>query len=163
MKKQIGNKTTEYLCIFALVVWMSLIFYLSSQSASDSTHTSGFFVRFFSQLFGIGADKLFINIVRKSAHLFEFFILGVLSFLYISHKKIIPYVRILLSIGFCVLYSISDELHQLFVEGRACRITDVGIDAFGSTIGVLCIFFLIVLVSKFKKEKKQWNFYLLVM
>jgi VanZ family protein len=36
-----------------------------------------------------------------------------------------------------VLYAASDEIHQYFVPGRACRLYDVGFDAAGALIGIL--------------------------
>lgn len=155
MKKTIGNRTTRWFCVFAIFLWMLLIFYLSSQTASHSTQTSGLFVDFFADIFGISPDNFFINIVRKSAHLFEYFVLGALVFLYESHRRYLPYVRFLKSIGFCTLYAASDELHQYFVEGRACRLTDIGIDAFGSLLGILLVFLIIALIRVFKKGRKQ--------
>jgi VanZ family protein len=40
------------------------------------------------------------------------------------------------SLVFCVLYAISDEVHQLFVPGRGAQVTDVMIDSFGAFVGI---------------------------
>ncbi|WP_243096886.1 VanZ family protein [Thermohalobacter berrensis] len=40
------------------------------------------------------------------------------------------------SFVFCILYAISDEVHQLFVPGRDAQITDVMIDSAGAFIGI---------------------------
>ena len=49
---------------------------------------------------------------------------------------------------FCgVLYAGSDEVHQLFVDGRACRAGDVLIDAAGVFLGVL--------IAHFARKNKQ--------
>ena len=36
----------------------------------------------------------------------------------------------------CVLYSISDEVHQYFVPGRSAGVIDILIDTVGSSLGV---------------------------
>ena len=38
----------------------------------------------------------------------------------------------LITIAICFLYAVSDEIHQYFVPGRACRLFDVLIDTSGS-------------------------------
>lgn len=53
-------------------------------------------------------------------------------------KNNIPALRLMVwAILFCLLYGISDEVHQLFVPGRTCDITDVCVDVSGATIGTL--------------------------
>lgn len=42
----------------------------------------------------------------------------------------------LLSWVFCILYAASDEIHQIFVPGRACMLTDVCIDSAGALLGI---------------------------
>jgi VanZ family protein len=37
---------------------------------------------------------------------------------------------------FCVLYAVSDEVHQLFVPGRGAQVTDVLIDNAGAFVGI---------------------------
>jgi hypothetical protein len=39
--------------------------------------------------------------------------------------------------GLCILYAITDEIHQSFVPGRSSRVLDVGIDALGALLGLL--------------------------
>ena len=36
----------------------------------------------------------------------------------------------------CILYSISDEVHQYFVPGRSGEVLDVAIDTIGSCLGI---------------------------
>lgn len=40
------------------------------------------------------------------------------------------------SLIFCLLYAASDEIHQLFVQGRGAKATDVLIDSIGALIGI---------------------------
>ena len=87
-------------------------------------------------------DKLFI-FVRKLAHITEYFILGILvinvfkDYFNISNKLLIS------SILFCLLYSASDEFHQLFVPGRAGKLVDLLIDSIGYIGGCLIYYFVL--------------------
>ncbi|MBO5743146.1 MAG: VanZ family protein [Clostridia bacterium] len=51
-----------------------------------------------------------------------------------------------ITILICFVYAVSDEIHQFFVPGRACRILDVLIDTLGSSFFILVCF----LYSKIK-------------
>ena len=47
--------------------------------------------------------------------------------------------KFLISILICIIYATSDEIHQMFVPGRACMFTDILIDAAGALTGVLIL------------------------
>ncbi len=85
-------------------------------------------------------------LVRKTAHFTLYFILGIIVYLLFTSygvKKIVFY-----SIMFCFIYACSDEIHQLFLDGRTAKILDVCIDTCGSSLAVICLFHL----QKFKKS-----------
>ena len=69
------------------------------------------------------------TILRKLAHLAEYAILGALLLRASRH----PVVAVVLA----GLYAVTDEVHQLFVEGRHGAPLDVGIDSVGALAGVL--------------------------
>ena len=69
------------------------------------------------------------TILRKLAHLAEYAILGAL--LVRATRR--PGLAVLLA----ALYAATDEMHQLFVEGRHGSPIDVGIDTVGAVAGVL--------------------------
>jgi len=48
-----------------------------------------------------------------------------------------------------------DETIQYFVPGRACRITDVGIDTLGCTLGIVIITLIQTIKNQKMKEKTQ--------
>lgn len=77
----------------------------------------------------------YVFVVRKGAHfciylLLGFFVLCVLKEFLGVNMKII-----LLAIFLTFLYACSDEIHQLFVEGRSGQVTDVLLDTVGATVG----------------------------
>ena len=52
----------------------------------------------------------------------------------------VPATRMLLwTWGACVVWAISDELHQSFVPGRDCEAMDVVADATGAAVGLLSL------------------------
>jgi len=78
-------------------------------------------------------------IFRKIAHILEFAILTFLLFRALNQKKTNPVKAVIFSFVFSLLYALSDEYHQTFVEGREGALKDVGVDSIGILIAVgLC-------------------------
>ena len=102
------------------------------------------------------------HFVRKAAHFSEFALLGVLSaaiLLFLSAcvppLKIKIWMTLLFPPLFCLLYAVSDEVHQIF-SGRGPRVTDVLIDFGGAVTGVFfahVIAFVIRTLHRRRKEK----------
>jgi VanZ family protein len=70
--------------------------------------------------------------IRKIAHVFLYACLALFVFFFFytfpfSHR----WLYFLLPFGFCFLYACSDEIHQLFVDGRNGTFLDVLIDGIG--------------------------------
>jgi VanZ family protein len=86
--------------------------------------------------------NIFVKPVRKMAHFTIYLILGILVYIFIDDLNLKNI--ILISLMVCLIYSISDEIHQLFIEGRTGKMADVLIDTCGSFIGI-------VIVNKIKK------------
>lgn len=85
------------------------------------------------------------NFLRKLAHFSEYAALGfcffgAIHFTFNVKKIYIPLIP-------CVLYAVSDEIHQYFIPERACRLFDVFIDTCGSAVGIL-VFLLILHICK---------------
>lgn len=139
--------------IFLLLGWMLMIFTFSAQTGNASGNTSGTIVNIITNLFYKNFDSLPFSeqleiiefwqiLVRKTAHFSEYAILGILSTNALRTYKFSLKFRWALSSCICVLYAISDEIHQYFVPGRACRFLDVCIDTAGAVSGIA--FFLII-------------------
>ena len=81
--------------------------------------------------------------VRKWAHVYIYCALGVsmMVTVYLWTHRITLWQQGLLTAALCMLYAISDEVHQYFVPSRAMLLSDVGIDAFGflPCIAVTCL------------------------
>ncbi|MFX3628632.1 MAG: VanZ family protein [Ectobacillus sp.] len=125
-----------------VLLWMVLIFYLSSQPATMSNKLStGITEMIVEKVEQIAPDmefdiRAFNHIVRKNAHFFIYLVLGVLVANALKRSGVQGYRRIGLALLICVLYAISDETHQLFVPGRGAQVKDVFIDSSGASVGI---------------------------
>ena len=127
---------------------MILIFTLSNQPADDSTQLSdGFISKTIGNIYkithkNIKEEKLteiktkYTHITRKTAHFTIYLILGLLIGLLLKQYNITTKQIIIYGILICMLYAITDEIHQIFVQGRSGEIRDVLIDTCGSTVGI---------------------------
>ena len=129
--------------LILIILWMGVIFSFSSDDADKSTIKSdGVIIKITETALNKKlSDKekkeyttKYIVPVRKSAHFTLYFILGVLVFLFVKDFTVINYKVVLISIIVVLLYSISDEVHQLFVPGRSGEVLDVMIDTMGGFI-----------------------------
>ena len=138
----------RYLFWAATLAIMILIFVHSSQTAEISSATSGSltekFLSFISSDFrDLDSEQQqqivdsYQRLVRKSAHFLIFLSLGVCCLAALSTYNIKGKTAFSLSLSLCFLYASSDELHQLFVEGRSGQISDVILDTAGSLTGII--------------------------
>lgn len=93
-------------------------------------------------------------IVRKSAHFAIYFVLGMLMYKAIQKCGRFKN-KIAFSALFCMLYSVTDEIHQIFVPGRACRLFDIFVDCIGSILGIALVVFLTTIFEKWNKNKSS--------
>ena len=89
-------------------------------------------------------------VVRKSAHVILYLVLGVLVYYALLAHKLSTRGRMLLGLVILLSYAISDETHQLFVSGRSSELRDVAIDTIAAGVGVLWF----VAVEKWRKLRK---------
>ena len=149
------EKIKIYLPWAITVICMGVIFWLSSRTAEESTAQSDIFVEWITEHFGKVSARLATIIVRKGAHCLEFTGLCVLFnwSLYNTKQKLMPICAALLT----SLYAITDEIHQIFVEGRACMFIDWVIDTVGAllgAVGFLMLFAIInAIIRKYKSHK----------
>lgn len=162
------KKYTVKFALWALVlIWMAVIFSFSSESAEESTETSdGIVDVVIDRVLETVEEDLskeeheslrmkISHIVRKCAHFAAFMLLGILARAALAQHT--P--KILLggaaTLGGCALYAVSDEIHQHFVPGRACRFTDVLIDSSGSLCGILLVTAAILIIRRIKMKNNS--------
>lgn len=135
------KKTISFI---VLILWMIVIFSFSSADANKSTGTSDKVITTMIEI----KDKITNNettnnekeiivknssfYIRKLAHITEYLILGFLMFNLLKQYSV---TNIYYAIGLSILYSCTDEFHQLFINGRSGSIRDVLIDTIGILIG----------------------------
>jgi len=119
--------------IILVIIWMFIIFMMSSYDGNESSNQSGMIVNFIANLLNIDNINVLSLIIRKMAHFTESLILGLLVVNMINNYN---NKSILISIIICIIYATSDEIHQLFVPGRSCQLLDILIDTIGSVIGI---------------------------
>ncbi len=161
MLKESMKKSAQYISLIPALAWMGLIFYMSAQPAEVSGDLSGsishMVVQFVNSIFFCDWSEAKILLlaeqwdypIRKLAHMTEF---GILALLYLralcmrmlySQKRNVSENNselnnlYLVAFGATVLYAATDELHQIFVPGRAGLITDILIDSLGALLALL--------------------------
>lgn len=133
-------------CLFFLLslAWAVFIFCRSAQPASSSGEESGRLLTFFQQFFPWMNDF----IIRKAAHLTEFFVFGALvSCTVRAAGKNIPW----FAVGAGLLVAVSDELIQLTQEGRSCEVRDILIDFAGALFAAVIFRLIFGLYDRKKK------------
>jgi VanZ family protein len=71
--------------------------------------------------------------VKKGGHALGYLLLGRAYLTGFRPRKAAAW----FALGMCILYAITDEIHQSFVPGRSPRVLDVGIDTIGALVGLL--------------------------
>ena len=80
---------------------------------------------------------------RRFAHIIEFGVVGLfaaLSALLLLGDRFSLHQLAAGCLGFCMLNSLLDQLHKLFVPGREFDVIDLGLDAIGYTLAISLIF-----------------------
>lgn len=97
------------------------------------------------------------SIIRKMAHFSIYTLLGFLLMSFVSTYHLKEDKRIGISLLIGILYAITDEIHQKFVSGRSCQITDVIIDSMGVLLGILLLLMLCEIHKKIKIKISRQN------
>ncbi|QSX05289.1 VanZ family protein [Sedimentibacter sp. zth1] len=135
-----------------VLIWMVVIFNLSSQPAHQSNKLSTGVTQVIIKTVKKVAPntnfdiKKFNHYVRKNAHFFAYLVLGVLVMNALRRSDVFRYKFFALLI--CIFYAISDELQQIFVPGRGPQVKDVFIDSAGAVVGILAY----LVIMKIKKK-----------
>ncbi|MGN1444534.1 MAG: VanZ family protein [Acutalibacteraceae bacterium] len=158
-------KVLRLVIVLLLAADMITIFLFSAQKAEQSDNTSTGFIQVLAEIFYPGFESLTAEkqqsviqglqfVVRKAAHMTEFASLGVLlcAFAFTFGEK---FKCFLFSYLFGVFYAATDEIHQLFVEGRSCQFSDVLIDSCGVLIGMTVFYFVVKIILAIKRKHSK--------
>ena len=153
-----------------VILWMGLIFYMSSNTGDDSGGTSEDIVKYIvakydkitnasqetvkyheSREFMDKANYYF----RKTCHFVEYMILSILLLCFvISLDKFIIIKCSLYSLLISIFYACTDEFHQMFVPGRGGNIKDVIIDSCGALFGIIFVHLIYTCKNKNKEIRR---------
>ena len=128
-----------------LIGWMLLIFLFSNDTGEVSTRKSDGLIigtiEFLLERDLTDAEKIkyvdwFVTPVRKGAHLLVYFVLGYLMISTLKEFRLVDKRTYIFAVILCMLYAVSDEVHQYFIPGRNAGVIDIVIDTVGSSLGV---------------------------
>lgn len=159
-----GKKRRNLFLIFAFLsaAVMIIIFFFSSQTAEQSDKVSTKVRE--SQITVI--ENVMENVeteqrndfihwltnwTRKLAHIFLYTILGFFFFggvICLKKPKRI-WKKAIISVALTFLYAVSDEIHQIFVDGRSCEFPDMLFDLGGIAAGTLLMLLVYGIFSLF--------------
>jgi VanZ family protein len=136
---------------FPVFLWMCFIYLMSTAlfSAQNTSLILGPILRFLFHSISHREIEMVHSVIRKLAHLTEYFISGLLLFraFRAGSTKRHAWRWALSSLVILVALAASDEYHQTYVTTRTPSVVDVGIDTMG---GVLALSFSAVQANRRK-------------
>jgi hypothetical protein len=122
--RRVINKTLRFLSLWLpSVLWAALIFKFSSGSVPSASQV-------YWQDF----------IAKKIGHFILFAILSVFVYRGLIGEGVNRKKAAILAVAVAFLYGASDEMHQMFTQGREARIRDVLIDGLGAAATIFLIY-----------------------
>lgn len=148
--------------LWAVVIVLSVqIFSFSSANSTQSNDTStkltNVVVKVAKKTVAQKSDEKTLfsichKIVRKLAHFTEYMTLAFFVAALCRSYNLKLKLSLLISAGYSLIFAASDEIHQLFVDGRSGQVTDVMIDFSGALQGtlifILCHFIYVKYIKK---------------
>lgn len=131
------------------VLCMAAIFYFSSQPAVQSSGQSSAVTLLLQRL--LHTEAITNHMVRKTAHFIEFAGLGFLT----TYSAYVSFNKMYLGVVIASLYAATDEIHQIFVDGRSCQLTDWMLDTVGIITGALIFSAIFCIIQRINKHKNQ--------
>ncbi len=136
-----------------IFLWIGFIYFNSLQIGAISSEASGNITQWLASLLhqiGIQVDVINLSVlVRKGAHVGEFFILGLLLMLYQFQSLGAVGRRFINVMVLGLMVAVVDEVIQTFIPGRSGLLVDVLIDMIG--IVLACVVGLVIVMRRGKQ------------
>lgn len=163
------KKRLRIIAILTTLIWMIVIFRFSMDTGSTSHELSNICVKIFNKaVYSFTGKDLVISITpehyamielffRKLAHMSIYFILSINVMIVLFTFNMRMSLRMFTSTLFCFIYALTDEFHQMFVDGRGASFFDCLIDTSGALLGIIaslilyCVLYTIMI--KYQKHK----------
>lgn len=121
-------------------LWVGFLFLMSTDmfSAWATFPLIARILHFLAPSISARQIELLHAVIRKLAHVTEYFIFGILLYRAVRSGSIEPrsWRWAFSSLVLVVLFAVCDEFHQSFVATRTPSIVDVGIDTFGGVLAL---------------------------
>ena len=163
------KKRLRIIAILTTLIWMCVIFRFSMDTGMESHSLSDMCVKIFNEAVYVFTGKdLRISITpdhyalielffRKLAHMTIYFVLSINVMIVLFTFNMSMILRMFISLLFCFTYALSDEFHQMFVDGRGASFFDCLIDTGGALLGIIAalIIYCICYTIMTKYQKKH--------
>lgn len=163
------NKKLAFISWVFVIGWMIVIFILSAQPAAVSNNNSNAaakaILKATEPVHRINVDKdtsearslirRFNKRLREYAHSGVFLVLALLVINALKRSRIKGLRAYGASSAICVLYALSDEVHQLFVPGRAFQLFDLSMDFIGAVLGMLIFHVALVIIKSLARANTR--------
>ena len=150
--------TIRVILITIIILICNIIFGFSNQDGTQSKGVSGKVARIlieiqprYKEIDEIKKEELiekYQKFVSKGAHFSIYAVLGMSITGLMCTYKLTNKKRIYISLIFGILYACSDEIHQIFIEGRSAQVTDVLIDTLGIIFGIIIVIGTQIIIKK---------------
>ena len=135
------------------ILWLAVIFFLSSQTGEQTAALSLAIARWLARLFpGVSLTSLHLAL-RKAAHIGVYFVEGALLFPALYGQKGRAGRALALTIALCALIAVVDEAHKLAIPGRHCSWPEAALNFLGALPGVALA--LAIVKRKEKRERRH--------
>ena len=134
------------------ILWLAVIFFLSSQTGEQTAALSLAIARWLARLFpGVSLTSLHLAL-RKAAHIGVYFVEGALLFPALYGQKGRARRALALTVALCALIAVVDEAHKLAIPGRHCSWPEAALNFLGALPGVALA--LAIVKRKEKRERR---------
>ena len=134
------------------ILWLAVIFFLSSQTGEQTAALSLAIARWLARLFpGVSLTSLHLAL-RKAAHIGVYFVEGALLFPALYGQKGRAGRALALTVALCAMIAVVDEAHKLAIPGRHCSWPEAALNFLGALPGVALA--LAIVKRKEKRERR---------
>lgn len=131
------------------ILWLTVIFFLSSQTGEDTTSLSLTITRWLARFFPGVAEETLHLWLRKLAYIGVYFVEGALLLPALRMRTQRPIQSFVLTLALSVLIAAVDEAHKMLIPGRHCSWTEAALNVFGAALGAG----LVLAIGKLKRQE----------
>ena len=136
------------------ILWLAVIFFLSSQTGEQTAAISLAIARWLARLFpGVSLTSLHLAL-RKAAHIGVYFVEGALLFPALRRTLRGAGKGFAATLVLCALIAAADEAHKALIPGRHCSWDEAGLNVLGAFLGAGAVLIAGALRARRKKAER---------